>query len=258
MSVVEVEDHGPVRVLFLARAERRNALSGELITGLIEALSAASQSTDVRAVVLSGRGASFCAGGDLAGGMLPEGGLLAAEQQRGHFGALLRAIYDCAVPVIAAVNGDALGGGCGIVAAADLAIADPTARLGTPEVKVGLFPLVITAVLQRGVARKHLLEMMYTGERVTAEHAAAIGLVNRVAGEEGALAAAIALGEKIASNSRAVVSLGKRSFHEAQDQELGGALAMLNSRLTLNLLTEDASEGISAFIGRRPPVWKHC
>lgn len=257
MAVVEIESRGATRVLWLNRPERRNALSGDLIVGLAEALAAAGADHDVRCVVLTGRDRFFCAGGDLAGGMMPEGGVLEAEAARGRFAELLRAIYGLPVPVIAAVNGDALGGGCGLVAACDLAVADPAASLGTPEVRVGLFPLVISAVLQRGVQRKALLEMMYTGDRISAAEAERIGLINRVSPAGGCLEAALELAERITRNSRAVVGLGKRSFHDAIDMELAGALAMLNSRLTLNLLSEDAGIGIAAFLGRTAPEWRH-
>jgi enoyl-CoA hydratase/carnithine racemase len=261
MSVVEIEDVGAVRRVFLNRPERRNALSGELIEGLHGALSDASGDANVRAIVIAGRGAGFCAGGDLAGGMMPEGGLLAAERQRGRYGELLAALTRASVPVIAAVHGDALGGGLGLVAAADLVVAHAGARFATPEIKVGLFPLVITAVLQRAVPRKALLEMMFLGDKVDAEHAARIGLVNRVVpGAEGAnaaLDAATELATRIAGHSRAVLGLGKRSFYDVADLDLDAALALLNGRLTVNLLTEDAAEGVSAFLGRRPPSWNH-
>lgn len=257
MAVVEIEDRDGVRWLYMNRPERRNALSGELIEGLMEALAAASADEGVRCVVLSGRGGHFCAGGDLAGGMMPEGGVLAAEQQRRRYAELLTSIYDTAVPVIAAVQGDALGGGLGLVAACDLAVADAQAKLGTPEIRVGLFPLIISAVLQRGVARKALLELMYTGERVTAEHARTIGLLNRVAEAGQTEQVAGELAARVASQSRAILGLGKRSFHAAMDMELHAALEYLNGRLTVNLLADDAAEGITAFLTRRAPAWKH-
>lgn len=264
MSVVEIEDVGAVRRVFLNRPERRNALSGELIEGLTAALRAADAEPGVRAVVLAGRGAGFCAGGDLAGGMTPEGGLLDGERQRGRYAELLATCTRVGVPVIAAIHGAAMGGGLGLVAAADLAVAHEGARFGTPELKVGLFPLVISAVLQRGVPRKALLEMMLTADEIDASRAVQLGLLNRtVPAAEGqdpsaaALDAATALAQRIAAHSRAVVGLGKRSFYDAADLDLDAALTLLTSRLTLNLLTEDAGEGIAARLGGRKPEWKH-
>lgn len=257
MAVVEIEDRPGVRVVFLNRPERRNALSGELIEALHAALADAGADASVRCVVLAGRGAAFCAGGDLAGGLTPEGGVVAAERQRARYASLLEAIQALPVPVVAAVHGDALGGGLGLVAACDLAVAEETSRLGTPEIRVGLFPYIITAVLQRVVPRRALLELMFTGERVNARRAETLGLVNRVVDAGGALDGALELAGRIAGQSRAILSLGKRSFYEAADLPLHSALELLNGRLTLNMLTEDAMEGVGAFLARRPPEWKH-
>lgn len=257
MSLVEIEDRPGVRTIFLNRPERRNALAPELIEALHTALADAAADGGVRAVVLAGRGAGFCAGGDLAGGMLPEGGVVASERQRARYGELLWRITQTPVPVIAAVHGDALGGGLGLVAAADLAVLDPAARLGTPEIKVGLFPFVISAVLQRVVPRKALLELSFLGERVDAERALALGLANRISAPGEVLVEAQALADRIASASRATLSLGKKAWYDAADLDLRSALELMNGRLTLNLLTDDAAEGIAAFMARRPPAWSH-
>ncbi len=257
MSLVEREDRPGVRILFLNRPERRNALSGELIEALHAELAAAGADGGVRCVVLAGRGASFCAGGDLAGGMMPDGGIVEAERGRARYAALLEALQSLPVPVIAAVHGDALGGGLGLVAACDLAVADEGARLGTPEIKVGLFPYIITAVLQRIVSRRALLELMFTGDRIDAARAESLGLVNRVAPAGRSLEVALELADKVAGQSRAILALGKRSFYEAADLPLHSALELLTGRLTVNMLTEDAMEGVAAFLGRRPPEWKH-
>lgn len=244
-----------VVALTLNRPERRNALSGALIEALLAALAETSDPS-VRAVVLTGAGKSFCSGGDLTDGMGASGGVIGGHQQRARFAELLRAIRDHRAPVIAAVNGDALGGGCGLAAACDLVVADEGAMLGTPEIKVGLFPWVILAVLQRDVPRKPLLEAVLTGDKWTAGRARELGLVNQVAPAGAAVTQALALAERIAASSPLVASLGKAAFHRVADLALDDALAYMHSQLTLNLLTEDAMEGIAAFAGRREPQWK--
>ncbi|MCB9662512.1 MAG: enoyl-CoA hydratase/isomerase family protein [Alphaproteobacteria bacterium] len=255
VSLVTTEIADGVAVLTMNRPERRNALSPALVEALHEALAAAGADPAVRAVVLTGAGPVFCAGGDLAGGMAGDG-VVEGERARGRYGALLAALPGCRVPVIAAVQGDAMGGGLGIVAACDLAVVDEGARLGTPEIKVGLFPFVITAALQRNVGRKALLELMLTGGRVDAARAVALGLANRVAPAGTALAEARALAGEIAARSSAIVALGKRAFYDVADLDYASALALLNGRLTVNLLTEDAAEGIAAFVEKRAPAWK--
>jgi enoyl-CoA hydratase len=256
MSLVLREDAGGIAVLTLNRPDRRNALSGALIDAVIEALGAVDRDPAIRVAVLTGAGTTFCAGGDLADGMSAGGGILDGHAQRGRFAEALGALRKTRVPVIAAVNGDALGGGCGLAAACDLVVADAEAKLGTPEIKLGLFPWIILAVLQRDVPRKALLEAALTGEKWTAERARELGLVNRVAPAGQAGAEARALAERIAAQSPAIVALGKRAFHAIADLDLDHALAHMHSQLTLNLLTEDAAEGVAAFLQRRPPTWK--
>jgi len=159
-------------------------------------------------------------------------------------------------PVVCAVHGDALGGGLGIVAAADLAVVDPEARLGTPEIRVGLFPMVIMAALQRCVPRRALMEMILTGAMVSAADALRLGLVNRVSPAGKSVEVAVELASSIASRSSAVIGLGKSAFYRVSDMSYDDALAYLHTQLTLNLLTEDAMEGVSAFLERRDPMWR--
>jgi enoyl-CoA hydratase/carnithine racemase len=257
MATVDIERQDGVATLWLARPERKNALSPPLIEALHEALAKVADDPTVRCVVLAGRGGTFCAGGDLGGGMLPEGGMVEAERLRGRYGALLLALRQLSVPVIAAVEGVAMGGGLGLVAACDLAVASVGARLGTPELKVGLFPYVISAFLRRDVPRKALAALIYDAEPVSAEVALSLGLINRVVPEGEAVVAAQAWAASVARHSRAALSLGKRAMAETEDRDLAAAVAHLNGRLTLGLLTEDAAEGVAAFFGKRPPAWNH-
>lgn len=258
MSLIERESGGDgVRILALNRPERRNALSGALVDAIGEELAQADADPDIRVVVLTGRGKVFCAGGDLADGMSAGGkGFLAAHEGRGRFAEMMAAIPRLSVVVIAALNGDALGGGCGLASACDLVVADPAARLGTPEIKLGLFPWIILAALQRNVPRKHLFELALTGAKIDAERARELGLVNRISESGRAVEAACELGAEIASKSPTVVEMGKRAFYTIADQDYDDALAYMHTQLSMNLLTEDAMEGVAAFLQRREPVWK--
>ena len=258
MALVERES-GPegVRVLALNRPDRRNALSGALVQAIRDELRQAAVDDDVRVVVLTGRGKAFCAGGDLADGMQAGGGgFLAAHEGRGHFAEMMAEIPKLSVPVVAALNGDALGGGCGLAAACDLVVADPAARMGTPEIRLGLFPWIILAALQRNVPRKNLLELALTGDKIDAERAKELGLVNRISEPGKVLEAACELAASIAAKSPTVLKLGKAAFYQIADQPYEEALAYMHGQLSLNLLSEDAMEGVAAFLQRREPVWK--
>jgi enoyl-CoA hydratase len=256
VDVVEREDSGGIAVLHLNRPDRRNALSGALIEAILAAFDAIDADRSVRVAILTGRGKSFCAGGDLADGLGGPDGFLAAHRGRGRFAEVLGRIPKVRVPVIAALNGDALGGGLGLAAACDLVVADPAANLGTPEIKLGLFPMIILAVLKRQVPQKALMELVLTGGKVDAARARDLGLVNRVSAPGAVLDEARALAAEIAARSPAIVELGKAAFHQVSDMGQEDALAYLHTQLTLNLLTEDAAEGVSAFLSRREPQWK--
>ncbi len=293
-ALVLSETRERVAVLTLNRPERRNALSQALIEALAEALAAAAADEGVGAVVITGAGErAFCAGGDL-GGMVGQGvgpahrararfaelftvlrrlnkpvvakvqagglggaeGALATHRKRGEYAELLAGLHTLGKPVIAAVNGDALGGGFGLAIACDLAVADEGARLGTPEINVGLFPMMITAELARNLPRKILLEMVFSGRLLSAEEARAWGMINRVAPAGRALEAALELAAGIAAKSPAVLKLGKDAFYQTADLPLEAALRVLHFQLELNLQAEDAMEGIAAFLQKRPPQWK--
>jgi len=246
-----------VATVTLNRPERRNALGADLIEALMAAVDRAAADPDVRAVILTGSGQkAFCAGGDLAGGLQGGDGALAAHAQRGRFCELFEALRACPRPIIAACNGDALGGGFGLALACDLVVADSRARLGTPEVRLGLFPMIIVAELTRNLPRKLLAELIYTGRKLTAEEAHALHIVNRVAPAGTAVEVATELARTIAGNSPTAIGLGKAAWRRAEELPLEAAEAWLLSRLELLLMTEDAAEGITAFFERRPPEWK--
>ncbi len=253
---VRYEQRGPAAWLVLDREPARNALSALAMRQLREGLDRAEADGSVRVVVLTGAGSRiFCAGGDLSS-MGGGDGFLDGHEARRAYGLLLRRLQDCALPTIARVNGHVLAGGVGLLLACDLAVADETAELGLPEIDRGLFPMTVMALLQRHVGRKQALELALTGDRLPMTEAKAWGLVNRVVPGADLDAATGALAEKLAGKSRAVLALGRRAFFTAEDLPLPQAVEHLASQLTLNVLTEDAGEGVGAFLEKRPPQWK--
>ena len=255
-DVVSIERQGHVGTVTITREERRNALSQGVVEGLIAALNELGAEPELRAIVITGAGEkAFCAGGDLSD-QQASGGPLGMHEGRGSFVELLLTMSRCPKPLIARVNGHALGGGFGLVLSCDMAVAAPNATFGTPELKVGLFPMMITAVIQRNLHRKHALELMLTGQRISAGRALEIGVVNHVA-EEGQLDEK--LGElltRVTAFSPAIVKLGRQAFYDTQDMGFEQALRTLQAQLTINTLAEDAAEGIMAFISKREPDWK--
>ena len=255
-ELINVEVDGPVATVTIDREERRNALSQSTVEELTQAFSSLGEEDELRAIVLTGAGEkAFCAGGDL-GDQAPSGGPLGMHRGRAAFVELMLTMSRCPKPIIARVNGKALGGGFGLVLNCDLAVAAHDAQFGTPEIKVGLFPMMITAVIQRNLHRKHALELMLTGERIDAARALEIGVVNRVA-DEGDLDGEVQrLVKKVTAYSPAILALGRQAFYDTQDMSFEQALRALHSELTINTLAEDAAEGIMAFLGKRKPEWK--
>ena len=220
---------------------------------LLWALADATDDADVRVIVLTGAGKAFCGGGDF-GAMTGDPGADALPV-RGDFPELMLAMARSAKPIVARVNGHAMGGGCGLVAASTFAIASTDAQLGTPEIDRGLFPMMIMAVLARVVPRRKLLEMMLLGERLTAEEAERIGLVSRAVAPEALDAAVAEFAKKLCAKSPMAVKLGLSAFAAQDDADLAAALPMLRDRLGEILGTNDAREGLMAFLEKRTPNW---
>ena len=248
------ERRGRAAWVTIDREERRNALGPDVIAGLLDALERAAGDDDVAVVVLTGTGErAFSAGGDISGFSSAAADV---GDPRELIGRLLTAIVRHPKPVVARVNGRALGGGFGVMLACDLAVAADDVEVGTPEVDIGLWPHVITAVIQRNLPRKIALELMLTGRRVGADEALRWGMVNRVV-PRGSLDAAVdELVEILASKSPAVLRLGKESFTGAGDLAWDDAVAFLTGMLGRNLELEDVAEGVAAFLEKRPPEWK--
>jgi enoyl-CoA hydratase len=243
--------------LTINRPDQRNALDDKVVEGLLAGLERAAAEDSVCCVVLTGSGErAFCAGADLASSMSVDAGR--SERQQGPVGlaGLLVALGKHPLPVVARVNGAALAGGFGLMLACDLVIAAEDVDMGTPEVNVGLWPFMISAIIARNVPRKVAVEMMLTGRRLQAAEGARWGMVNRVVPRPELDDAVGRLVQELGSKSPLVLRLGKQSFYEAQDKGFEEALAYLNERLSEALQTEDVVEGVSAFLQKRKPEWK--
>jgi enoyl-CoA hydratase/carnithine racemase len=258
-SDILYERRGPAARITLNRPDRRNPLGPSTVGELLHAFKVAKEDPEVRVVVITGAGKVFSAGGDLSQ-MGKSGTPLQSEAAEhrlpGTFVDLNLALARLGKPSVAMVNGHAMAGGLGLVVACDLAIAAEDALLATPEINVGLWPMMITATIFRNVNRKRGLELLVTGDRISASEAATMGLITRAVPKENLEAEVDALVAKLAAKSPLVMEMGLEAFHYVQDMELEPALRWLESRLTDVIATEDAREGLSAFLEKRPPVWK--
>jgi enoyl-CoA hydratase/carnithine racemase len=254
-ETVLVETVDGVGRLTLNRPQARNALNRTLVRELGEALEALERDPAARAIVLRGAGErAFCAGADLKG-MFEEGSILEARARYGELARILDAIPRMRTPVIAQVHGYALAGGLGLAVACDLVVASEEARFGLPEIRVGLLPLMVLAPILRAAGPKRILEMVLTGCEITAREALEIGLVTRVVAPGELEATAGQLAATVAAMSPAAVALGKEAFYRALELSHGQALAELRDLLTIVARSEDAREGIAAFLDKRPPRW---
>lgn len=251
---LEVVVEGAVATLTMSRPERKNALGPVLINELLWALDDLRDAAAVRVVVLAGAGKVFCAGADLREMTGP--GEESALPAKGDLAELLLRFPKLHKPVIAKVQGAALGGGLGLAASCHFLLAGQSARLGTPEILRGLFPMQIMAVLGRLMPRRRLLEMMLLGEVLSAEDAARAGLVTRVVADEQLEQATAELAKALAERSPTAMRMGLDAFHAQEDRSLEEALPYLRGQLMELLGTEDAMEGLSAFLQKRAPVWR--
>jgi len=247
-----------VGTLVINRPDRRNALSTGVLRSLRSRLAEAREDAEVRALVLTGAGdQAFCAGGDLASGMAgARRGFPGQIEEKGLFAELVLDFTRLGKPVVARLAGDAFGGGVGLFLACDLVIAADDVRVGLPEVLVGLWPMMVTALLVRHVGLKTASELMLLGEKLPAAEAKSMGLINRVVPRTHLDAEVARVAGALAARSPAVVKLGRDALYHTMDLPLEPALAALRDRLVLNGLLEDAAEGVTAFIQKRPPQWK--
>ena len=256
MTEVLREVSGRIATLTINRPDRRNTMSPEVIEGLRAGLRDYDRDPNVGAIVITGAGEkAFCAGGDVSS-MSNDGGMLGMHWAREGFADLLIEMNNLGKPTIAKVNGLALGGGFGLALNCDLAVASSSAQFGTPEIKIGVFPMMIMAVMSRNLARKDVMELMLTGDRIDAERALSMGVVNRVAADGQLEHATLELANQVASYSPAILKLGRRAFYQTQDMDFESSLRRLHAELSLCVMSEDATEGVMAFLERREPQWQ--
>jgi enoyl-CoA hydratase len=245
-----------VATIALDHPETRNALSDEVLDDLLAAFTAARDDEAVRCVVLTSTHEKvFSSGGNLSG-FAAEVPLVHKHFGTERFPRLFQLIGELGKPSICAANGHVLAGGLGLALACDLIIAREGATFGTPEINVGVFPFMIMALIYRNVGRKKTNEMLLLGERVDAEEAARIGIVNRVVPAEEFEDAVQAWAVKLAGKSPVLMRLGKDAMYRQQDLPFVQALELLHHNLTLAFATEDIQEGVAAFFEDRQPEWK--
>jgi enoyl-CoA hydratase/carnithine racemase len=249
-QTIRVAVDGAICTITLSVPERKNPIGPQMVNELLYALDDAKDDASVRVVVLTGAGDAFSAGGDLK--QMSGGSSL---EPKGDYADLLLCFSKLGKPTIARVNGVAMGGGLGLVAGCDFAIAKASAIFGTPEIKRGLFPMMIMAVLARVVSRRRLLEMMLLGEKMSAAQAEAIELVTRAVPDDQLDAEVAALAAKLAAQSPTAMRMGLAAYHHQADRALEEAVPYLRDQLIAILGTADASEGLTAFLEKREPRW---
>jgi enoyl-CoA hydratase/carnithine racemase len=245
--------------LILNRPQARNTLSEAMLQALRRALADIAEEKAVRAVVLAARGSVFSAGHDLkeltAHRSEADGGRGYTQHIMQICNAMMLSILRLPQPVIAAVEGTATAAGCQLVATCDLAVTSSAAKFSTPGVHIGLFCSTPMVALSRNVGRKHAMEMLITGDTISADDAYRIGLVNRVVEPGMARQHALRLAQKISAKSPAVIKLGKEAFYRQIEMGIADAYAYAGEVMVQNMMARDAAEGISAFLEKRPPNW---
>lgn len=252
--LVTRHDMNGVCEITINRPEAYNALSIECMETLQASLDEIREEASVRVVIISGSGNKFCAGHDLKE--------LRDNKSRDFYAKtfatcsrMMMSIISSPKPFIAKVRGIATAAGCQLVASCDLAVAAEDARFATPGVNIGLFCSTPMVAVSRTVSRKHAMEMLLLGDFISARRAYEMGLVNRVTSPDELDSVALELANAIASKSAPTLRVGKHAFQEQIDRDLKGAYEYCNQVMVENMMAADASEGISAFLEKRPPKW---
>jgi enoyl-CoA hydratase/carnithine racemase len=252
-ATLTVDATGPIARLTLNRPERRNALSLAAMRELLAALRKLGEEPGVAVVVIAGAGPVFSAGHDLSEMVGRPDAFY--EELFSTCVELMTAVHEIPQPVIARVHGMATAAGCQLVAACDLAVASSDARFATPGVNIGLFCSTPMVPVVRAIGRKRALEMLLTGDPIDAATAVDWGLVNRVVPPEELDGAVNDLAERISRSSATVIALGKRAFYAQDGLTEADAYAVAAPVMSENAALDDAREGITAFLEKRPPVW---
>ena len=246
---------GHIATVTLNRPDQRNPLSATMLRDLTSAFRWCQQEPDVRVVVLTGAGRVFCAGADLTSF---DGEMSGLEKFRSRdlFVDLFVLMAELGKPIVGRINGHALAGGLGLACSCDILVAVDTATFGTPEINVGIWPMMIQAILSRNIPRKVLLEMEMLGERLTATQLQSLGVVNRVVPHEQLDSTVNEIAAELAKKSPVAMRLGRDSFYRHQDMDFRAALHYLHGQFLLVSQTEDSREGIKAFFEKREPDFK--
>lgn len=238
-----------VAYLTINREAQRNSISGDVVALFFSYLDQIEKDPDIRAVCITGAGEkAFCSGADLGGNM---GG--GGKDGFQYYADLLKRIASFPKPTVARVNGYCLAGGTGFMLACDIVITTDNARFGTPEVNVGLFPMMVGALIFRNVLKKKAMEMVLLGKKLTAQDALEMGLVTRVVPPESLDAEVGQVLGTLCSKSPISIKLGKEAFYKMADMPFEDALDYLSGQLNAVVVTDDAREGITAFIEKRKP-----
>ena len=249
------DDNEGITTLTLNRPAQYNALSGGMLDELQSALDKINQDESVRVVIIAANGKAFCPGHDLKE-------MRASEEREVHqalftkCSKMMLSIHRLQQPVIARVNGIATAAGCQLVANCDHAVAAEDARFAVSGINVGLFCSTPAVPLSRNMGRKQALHMLLTGDFISAQTAQQYGLINEVVAAAELEQATIALAQKIVAKSAHAIKLGKDMFYQQLSMDLSDAYAYAGERMTCNMDSDDAREGIDAFIQKRKPVWK--
>ena len=246
-----IEERGPILWLTINREARRNAMSHGVLAAMAQAIDAAQERRDLRAIVITGVGEkAFCAGADL---QAEKAFTTDYSEPRGHLAQVLRSARMSTLPLIARVNGACMAGGIGLMGMCDLAVAARHAVFGLPEVKVGLFPAQVLSVLQHLIPRRKLAEMCLTGEPITSAQALEFGLVNYV--DDDVDVRLQWLLDRLLDKSPAALRRGLYTMKKIEAMAFEESMSFTESQIALFTLTGDAREGQKAFQEKRKPQW---
>lgn len=252
--MVKFDLNGPRATITIDDPERRNPLAAQTVDDLIRLTIEANADPDVRVIVYTGEGdKAFSAGGDLSSGFFDDP--IGLHRARGRLADLFRTMWEGEKPTVARVNGHALAGGFGFAVACDITICVDDARLGTPEIGLGLWPMMITVPLLRAIAPKALFELMATGRALNPEEALRLGAVSRVVARGELDTVVDEVVAALAQQSPSTMALGRQAFSAVAGMSPLAALDFLHTGLTAITLTDDAKEGLSAFSEKRHPIW---
>jgi len=253
-------DHGILR-LTLNDPDNKNALSELMMQELLKAISDASKDNSVKVIVIASTGDVFCSGHNLK--EINEAKKADDNGESYYLGlfktcsSLMQIIINCSKPVIAEVNGIATAAGCQLVASCDLAVSSDSSKFATPGVNIGLFCSTPMVALSRNVSQKNSMKMLLTGDMISADEAKRISLINECVPEDQLTKLVMDLAEKISKKSQAVLKIGKEAFYKQLQLNIEDAYEYTSMVMTENMMIDDASEGINAFLDKRNPKWRN-